>query len=47
MQIVNYENLNSDLYSQFFKKIEFEAISSVEIIVNEVRTRGEIGRAHV
>lgn len=37
MQIVNYKNLNSE----FFNKIEFETISSVEEIVNDVRQNGD------
>lgn len=37
MQIIKYENLNSD----FFSKIEFEAISAVEEIVKEVRQNGD------
>lgn len=37
MKIVNYENLNND----FFNKIEFEAISSVEEIAKEVKNFGD------
>lgn len=37
MQIINYENINSE----FFEKIEFETISSVEDIVREVRLQGD------
>lgn len=37
MQIINYENIEND----FFEKIEFEAISSVEEIVNEVKIQGD------
>lgn len=37
MQIINYENINSD----FYQKIEFETISSVEEITKEVRTQGD------
>lgn len=37
MQIINYENLNSE----FFQKIEFEAISAVEEIVKDVRANGD------
>ena len=37
MQIINYENLNTD----FFEKIEFEAISAVEDIVKDVKTNGD------
>lgn len=38
MQIVNYEN---NLNSEFFNKIELEAISSVEEIVKDVRQNGD------
>ena len=37
MQIINYENLENN----FFEKIEFEAISSVEEIVKDVKTNGD------
>ncbi|MDD3436267.1 MAG: histidinol dehydrogenase [Candidatus Gastranaerophilales bacterium] len=37
MQIINYENIEKD----FFKKIEFEAISSVEEIAKEVKIQGD------
>ncbi len=37
MQIINYENIGDD----FFKKIEFEAISSVEEIAREVKNFGD------
>lgn len=37
MQIIKCENLNSD----FFRKIEFEAISAVEEIVKDVRQNGD------
>lgn len=38
MQIINYENIEKD----FFKKLEFEAISSVEEIAKEVKNQGDI-----
>lgn len=37
MQIIKYKNLNNE----FFKKIEFEAIGSVEEIVKDVRVNGD------
>lgn len=37
MQIIDYKNLNRD----FFEKIEFETISSVEEIVKDVRQNGD------
>lgn len=37
MQIINYENLNSE----FFQKIEFETISAVEEIAKDVRQNGD------
>ena len=37
MQIINYENLTD----KFFEKIEFEAVSSVEEIAKEVKTKGD------
>ena len=37
MQIINYE----DLENNFFEKIEFEAISSIEEIAKEVRLKGD------
>lgn len=37
MQIVNYQNLTSD----FFEKIEFESISSVEDIIKDVKINGD------
>lgn len=39
MQIINYENLNSNL--SVFEKIEFETISSVEEIAKEVKISGD------
>lgn len=41
MQIVNYENLNIDSAGDFFNKIEFEAICSVEDIAKDVRINGD------
>lgn len=37
MQIINYENIENN----FFEKIEFEAISSVEEIAKEVKNQGD------
>lgn len=37
MQIIDYKNLNKD----FFEKIEFEAVSSVEEIVKDVKQNGD------
>lgn len=37
MQIIDYKNLNKD----FFNKIEFEAVSSVEEIVKDVKQNGD------
>lgn len=37
MQIINYENIGNN----FFEKIEFEAISSVEEIAKEVKNQGD------
>ena len=38
MQIVNYENIENN----FFEKIEFESISSVEQIAKEIREQGDV-----
>jgi len=40
MQIINYENLN-DIEKDFFKKIEFESIVSVEEIAKDVKNNGD------
>jgi histidinol dehydrogenase len=37
MQIINYENIKNN----FFKKIEFEAISSVEEIASDIKNKGD------
>lgn len=40
MKIINYENLENN-YLSLFEKIEFEAISSVEEIVHDVKNNGD------
>lgn len=42
MNIINYENLKDGIKDSFFEKIEFEAISSVEEIIREVKHEGDI-----
>ena len=37
MKIINYENIEDD----FFQKIEFESISSVEEIARDVKENGD------
>lgn len=40
MQIINYENIQNNY--NFYEKIEFEAIASVEEIAKEVRAQGDV-----